>query len=301
MEPNRCKQFLLGLPSAGKTTYLAALWHVVNSTELDGALRLKSLTGDQGYLHRIRDLWADANPLGRTMPAHEQVIAMLLERPGEDSSTELILPDLSGESFAIQWWADREMAREHELQLRDSVGGLLLIHPDKIREETLIVEAQPIVSAVQATISERDSQTTSATSQATETLEDSQLEPWEPEMAATQVQLVETLQFVAARNPVRPMRLGVIVSAWDRVVETDSPKVTPIQWVTKRLPLLEQYLLANPETFTTAFYGVSAQGGGLDNAQQLRTVVRPTDRIIVVGDASLNTHDISAPISWVMA
>lgn len=300
MQPIRCKQFLIGLPGAGKTTYLAALWHVV-TTEFDGALRLKRLSGDQGYLHRIRDLWADVNQLERTKPAHEQVVAMLLEKPGGDSSTEVILPDLSGESFAIQWWGDREITLEHDLLLQDSVGGLLLIHPDRVREETMIVEAEPMVSRVQATLSDQDSDALAPNAIVTETAQHAPLAPWVPEMAPTQVQLVELLQFVAARNTVRPMRLGVIVSAWDRVAEAAGPAVTPMGWVSERLPLLEQYLSANPETFTTAFFGVSAQGGGLDNAEKLRTVIRPTDRIIVVGESSLDRHDVSGPVSWVMA
>ena len=64
--------FLIGLPEAGKTTFLAALYHVVESGEIQSSLRLEQRHGDYRHLNTVRDQWADANPLERTKIPDEQ-------------------------------------------------------------------------------------------------------------------------------------------------------------------------------------------------------------------------------------
>ena len=50
------KQFytIIGMPSSGKTTFLAALWHLITSGELDPSLTLERLEGDYYYLNLSR-------------------------------------------------------------------------------------------------------------------------------------------------------------------------------------------------------------------------------------------------------
>ena len=66
-----CKQLLIGLPETGKTTFLAALWQVVESDEVPGALRLEKLHGDREHLNKIRADWLCCSPMGRTIIAAE--------------------------------------------------------------------------------------------------------------------------------------------------------------------------------------------------------------------------------------
>jgi hypothetical protein len=49
-EPFQC--LMLGLPKAGKTTFLAALWHVLKPGEIPGSLLMGPREGDQEYLNR---------------------------------------------------------------------------------------------------------------------------------------------------------------------------------------------------------------------------------------------------------
>jgi stage III sporulation protein SpoIIIAA len=51
-------QLIIGLPETGKTTFLAALWHVVTSEEVNESLRLERLHGDSKYLNEISAKWA---------------------------------------------------------------------------------------------------------------------------------------------------------------------------------------------------------------------------------------------------
>jgi len=289
MTASQCKQFLIGLPEAGKTTFLAALWHVVTSNEVDGSLVLERLSGDKKYLNKIKDTWADVKPLERTKVSAEQLVSMFLKDQNSGFVTETIFPDLSGESFDIQW-QHRKMKKDHAILISEAMGGLLLIHPDKVIEETLITDITPIINGMKNQteyiikpiddgISERIDQTV-----------------WDPKKAPTQIKLVDLLQFITALNNKKPIKLAVVISAWDRI-QSDT---LPSDWLKKRLPLLWQYLTANSEAFSVAFYGVSAQGGNLGEAVELRKKHTPSERIRVIKDDQVESHDITAPIRWIM-
>jgi len=77
---------------------------------------------------------------------------------------------------------------------------------------------------------------------------------------------------------------------------------TADEWIRQRLPLLHQYLEANPETFLVRCYGVSAQGGDVakkTDRERLYGVTSAADRICVWIDGNC-VPDITEPIRWVM-
>lgn len=294
--------FLIGLPGAGKTTFLAALYHVVESGEVPTSLRLDRTHGDYSHLNSIRDLWADAKELERTKIPNEQSVSMILLDVKRGQIAETVLPDLSGESFELQW-TDRQMTSQYADLIKKAVGGLILVHPASVGEETLIADVENIVKKVQAASAASSSaEVCGAPSDTTPQGEQKQVSAtpkapcvWQAKDAPTALKLVELLQFIARIGVKRPIRLAVVVSAWDRIKDDGSPS----DWVAGRLPLVFQYLRANPETFTPRFFGVSAQGDELANARSLQAISRPTDRIRVVGQEVIETHDISVPVQWI--
>ena len=294
--------FLIGLPGAGKTTFLAALYHVVESGEVPTSLRLDRLHGDYSHLNSIRDLWADAKKLERTKIPNEQSVSMILQDVKTGQIAETVLPDLSGESFESQW-TDRQMTTQYADLIKEAAGGLILVHPASVGEETLIADVENIVEKVQAasaisSSAEVGGAPSDTTPQGDEE-QDSVLPKapcvWQAKDAPTALKLVELLQFIARIGVKRPIRLAVVVSAWDRIKDESSPS----DWIARRLPLVFQYLSANPEIFSPRFFGVSAQGDELTNAGSLRAIPRPADRIRVVGQELTETHDISVPVQWI--
>jgi hypothetical protein len=253
-------------------------------------------------LNTIRDLWADAKKIERTKIPNEQSVSMILQDVKTGQIAETVLPDLSGESFGLQW-TDRLMTIQYADLIRNAAGGLVLVHPASVGEETLITDVENIVQKVQAASAasssagvggavgdtmpqgehEQDSVTPKAPS------------VWQAKDAPTALKLVELLQFVARLGVKRPIRIAVVVSAWDRIEDEG----TPSDWIARRLPLVFQYLSANPEIFSPRFFGVSAQGDELTNAGALRAIPRPADRIRVVGQEVTETHDISMPVQWI--
>lgn len=296
MENLESKFFIVGLPEAGKTTFLAALWHVVNSQEVTGSLQIGRLTGEMAHLNKIRDSWISAAPIERTKVSHDHSVSMPLEDTNKDYCGDITFPDLSGESFRSQW-TERQMQKEHAELIRRSAGGLIMINPQCVKEPVLILEVENPKGIVQSHLENSTTEKSSDVDDQEQIggAEEEEI-PYDAKDTPTQVQLVELLQFIAEINTVQPIPLAVVISAWDCIRGDTSPAI----WTDERLPLLSQYLNSNVETFSTKYYGISAQGGKLEEAERLRNIEVPSERIKVVEDESPDHHDISAPIKWLM-
>lgn len=272
-------QLIIGLPGVGKTTFIAAFWHVVESGEVPQSLQLEYLHGKTDYLNEIRKLWVSGQHIGRTSQNAEQVVAMRLITADGKESTELIMPDMSGESFEQQW-EERRWTREYDDIARKATGILLFVHPYKIKPVARIAD----VVVPKDNEQDQDEQIIASV-------------PWTPKAVPTQVRLVELLQFLSYDpHSFRIRRISLIVSAWDLVDDYKDPE----SWLAKELPFLYQYLKANSDFINYRAYGVSAQGGDLDNeANRLLKYHKPSDRIVIVGQ-NCQPHDITAPIKWLM-
>jgi hypothetical protein len=297
---DRCTQFIMGLPSAGKTTFLAALWHTAESGDVEGALVLDRLTGDTSYISEIRDNWCDVRPLERTKAADEQIVSMDLRDPNTDVATTVVFPDLSGESFQNQW-GDRRVEPTHAGILSDANGIILMIHPGSIRGEALIGDAQLMLNKLEleAEADEGDGSGQIGRDAMASGTANGTPRAWKPTLSPTQVVLVDLLQFVEALTTVRPIRLAVVISAWD-VLTATGPQEEPEAWLESQLPLLHQFLRTNGSTFEYRCYGLSAQGGPLEDADELRKITRPSARIILAEAGHDNSNDITRPVKWLM-
>lgn len=284
MTLDQAKVVVAGLPKSGKTTFLAALWETVSSRYISTSLQLKSLKGDYEYLNAIRDAWADCNEVSRTPIAAERVVTMVLEDPQSHRILELHLPDPSGESFKNQW-VDRTAPAAYKDFVEVASGVAVFLHPLYVEDGTLIKDAQAALVGIERPVSAIQGS-------------DEATVPFDLSRVATQVILVELLQFIAQLRPHdNPPRVAVIVSAWDLVPVGE--RAAPSEWLRKNLPLLEQYLVANREAAPFKVFGVSAQGGDLKDAQNLRTFQRPTDRISVT-DGQTESKDITWPVRWLI-
>ncbi len=278
------KQLLVGLPEVGKTTFLAALWHIVESGEIPGSLRLEKLHGEREHLNKIRNDWLSCRQIDRTVIGSEQLVSMQLSNQERNRITEVFFPDMSGESFGLQW-KDRAWSKEYDQLVRDAGGVLLFVHPQRITEPVRIDTAASIAAAI-----------VTETSPTASTQDESI--PWDANRASTQVQLVELLQFLVERVEIPfPLRVAVIVSAWDLV---SNEKKSPEEWLASRLPLLDQFLKANPEIFERRIYGVSAQGGDLKDASELIEKHISSQRVVIVG-CNCNQNDLTEPVKWLMS
>lgn len=257
---------VIGLPRTGKTTFLAAFWDVVSSGEVPTSLQLDLLNGDKHHLNEIRNLWADCNEIPRTRIADECTVSMTLRDPTTGTVSELCFPDMDGESFERQW-TERTWSEPYAALVGQATGALLFVHPEKVKEAPLILDAQRLMKPL------LNKATPALPPDAGDQASFRDTLPAEPTYAATQVQLVELVQFVqGAKLGTERFRLCVLVSAWDLVQKHGVGN--PEHWLKRRLPLLHQYLVANADAMPFTVYGVSAQGGELADASQLLSLAK---------------------------
>lgn len=278
---------IIGLPSSGKTTFLAALWHLVTARDVDTVLRFAGLrTGDASHLHAIARRWRDAKVQDRTAVAGNRLVSINLQ----DSTGEVVratFPDVPGEAYR-RMWEDRDCEPEIADILRAG-GVLLFIHADTIRSPAWVVDEVAMSKALGLEVPDGDTA------------------PWHPRLAPTQVQLVDLLQML--RKPpldIGNRRLAIMLSAWDKA---RGDGLTPEKYLHVKLPLLWQYLRRGADGWTFQIYGLSAQGGDYDpvedgaelvlEAEKLRALDCASTRILLAGPVS-ETHDLTEPIKWLM-
>lgn len=274
------RQLILGLPESGKTTFIAALWHVVQSNEVASALRIHKFDGDRTHLNKLQNAWLRCEPVTRTSQQADAIVRMSLEDTATGAVIELSLPDMSGETFREQW-AYRQWSKDYDTMVEQADGALLFVHPRSLVEPIRIETVNQLAGVLRG-----DSVHAPASPGVPST--------WDPTKTPTQVQLVELVQFMLWRSPKARLRLGIVVSAWDTVRALKQP---PQVWYAKRLPLLDQFVRANHARLSVRYYGVSAQGGTLpQDAGRLLDFTHASERIEVVDNSLQCTSDITVPV-----
>jgi hypothetical protein len=271
----------MGLKGSGKTTYLAALWHLVESREVETSLMVSGLQPDREYLNRVRDSWLRFQEVERTSSRSPQEVLLQLDDSATRERIDLTLPDLSGEQFRLQW-VTRKATRHFAAFAEESRGVILFVHPTDLVKSHRISMTDAVIS------SPRDNRQASSGER-----------EWSPESAPTQVQLVEFIQFVThLRSSANHFRIAVIVSAWDLVKDP----IPPAAWLESHLPLLSQFLAANSDTTPFQIYGVSALGGDLTkDLAALHRENLPGRRVKVVEDARKPHSDLTVPIRFLLS
>lgn len=274
---------ILGYPESGKTTYLAALWHVIDAGLAGTSLVLEKTSGDAEYLNKIVEAWLRCEEVPRTYISNEEKVALHVRDTKTQATMVLTLPDFSGETFQ-EIFADRQCAEEFVNNTNDAGGILFFINADRADDMTSVLDH----------VFDDDDNDRSGDGAVTEELKD-----FDPRKAPEQTRIVELLQLLQIRPFVRRHRkLVIVISAWD-VVQDD--EVTPAEWIAREMPLLDQFLLNGPELYDVRFCGISAQGGMLTNASRASLLEKmPAERVIChwLGEYS---PDITQPLRWLGA
>lgn len=90
---------IIGLPESGKTTFLAALWHLITERDVETALKFHTLrSGETSHLN-------DTSPLAGVMPRFRsdgvggnRLVSMNLKDAAE-TPVRITFPDVPGEAY----------------------------------------------------------------------------------------------------------------------------------------------------------------------------------------------------------
>jgi hypothetical protein len=274
---------LVGLPGTGKTTFLAALYHVSEEADVAGAMRIELLSGDRTYLNDIRDRWLRCEEAQHTAAGKEEEVSLLFS-DDRGGTFEVAVPDMSGESF-IAFWEGRAWPESFDTRVQECAGVLLFLHPNELREGPTIDSVNLILKTMGG-----DS------GGAVDGVQDADpLPEWDPATTPDQVKVVDVLQCISHRRGSCPP-IAVVISAWD----TQPADTKPDLWLSQRAPLLSQYLESHTEHAPFRVFGVSAQGGDIKDDYDRLIAETPSERIKVVGASVSDDHDVTAPLRWLL-
>lgn len=282
---------IMGLPASGKTTFLAALWHLVEANEAECRLKLDGCSGDFTYLNMIAEAWRSFSPVPRTSQIGDKDVTIQLIDTETNMSGQAFFPDLAGETFDRQ--VEERVCKPEFIEALSQNRGILFFINADVREDSLSINElnARIPAEVSGTI---------VASNAKPSMETSELREWAPRDLPAQVKIVQLLSDLI-RPPFEPIkrRIAVMVSAWDLVRDME---LTPPEWLAVHMPLVAQFLKANQAYFEYQIYGISAQGVRLEDEQAINEIAQrsPSHRIQIVGEVS-EGHDLTEPLVWLMS
>jgi hypothetical protein len=196
-----------------------------------------------------------------------------------DGTADLLIPDTSGESLRLLfeqrvWYPPLRQVCE------EATAVLLFVHPERIR----VPQPLAVLGAVARGAEGGDDPVTVTI-------------PFDPrEHSSSGAELISVFENVAEAGRGRwPIRLAVVVSAWDSV----DGDPTPYAWLQTRIPGLLSTIECNPHIAELGVFGVSAQGGDLSNRDELLAKGEIYDRVFAI-DRHGNAVSMTEPLRWVI-
>jgi Double-GTPase 1 len=300
------KLVIAGMPESGKSTFIAALRHLLVSQDVPTALVATRLSDAEKHLNRLENEWIACEKVERTKQTVEEWVSLFVRREDDLAEAEIVVPDFSGEAFR------RPAATGHcstavAAMLLDIDGMLLFTNADRGVDDVRIEQFADLladdnalrdVNAVPGDMPARDDAPAKRDASRPNGTEPDDSVAFDPRNMPEEPLLVEMLQ-ILNRPPRAPKErmIAIVVSAWDEVDESD---LAPEDWLKRNRPMVWQYLRSNTALWKVRVYGVSAQGGRLPQDKEALQGKVPGHRVQIIGYGA-RPHDLTAPIEWLMA
>lgn len=262
--------YMIGFPESGKTSFIGALGYFLISGGADVSELKFDRANDMEYINKVANEWAECKKADRTSRnVLYHVTLHLIDR--QKNNITVSLPDQSGEMFR-DIIVNRSIAEEKAEKLSDCDDVLVFINPSKIKRDALIPDIPEMIRE----------------GTADDTVEFSNR--FSISIQAEYVQILEYLYYIKNKK----LHIKIIVSAWDMYAKDQYKE--PEQVLKDKVPLIWQYLHTNEEQFECEYWGISAQGGNLDDKEvqkKLADYENPNERILVVDHHGEVSNDIT--------
>lgn len=299
------KVFMIGMPSSGKTTYLASLCRLLLYGGQETGWKLDVKDVPEGF-ERVQILIKNINSykaVKRTYGLELNNVALSLYNQNQEWM-QFVVPDSSGEIFRDLVY-DRRIASNIMDHIVESDMLLFFINVNTMISEERIKLGEK--SAIKQLNEEQGDKVTQSAEDIVEEYardrENEQIKSKEQvknkekeqKKYNNQSALVELLQIIIYLVP-HSLNIRFAISAWDLVEkEFKQDKVTPKEYIKIKLPLLYQYLEFNSKLIDYEIWGVSAQGGDFDDEDDLKKLQSNNgeDYICVVDSKADTSKDLT--------
>ena len=293
---NKHKVVMVGLPQAGKSTYLAAFWNTVLEGKIPKSLKLESVLPDQRkYLNEICDEWLNFKQLSRNLSL--DIDESFMDVKEDDGNLfSLYFPDVSGETYRVIV-EDRVWNQAFEEVLVGVTGLLVILHPGEILPASTINEVDRLTVVINGEeVSDENDE------EMVDTSKEAPVE-WSASLVSQEVKMVDLIQLLTtdiANTSVS--QIGIVVSAWDMVKDHFN---NPNEYLVRSLPMLHQFLNANCDTWDYRVFGISAQGGDYEKEKDMRELTNLTDlskraKLYGISTEEAHPNDVTFPVKWLL-
>lgn len=240
---------IAGLPAAGKTTYIAALYTIEKDGDTGHTLTCVKYPDNTSYLDGLRKCWLGMKAVDRTTLVEPAVIELVMKNKETEETLTLKIPDFKGESYSniilnnisddLTRWCDE---CDSILFFMRDLGSITL--QDELPKDD---NERPEERIAQVDMELKDI----------------------PEM----IQDIIVLKYLYQQ--MGKCRISVCVSAWDKIENLEENESVEA-WVKRNFPFLYQYIDTHFES--PVFFGISAQGVDYnDNKIDSRELLKRTE------------------------
>lgn len=265
---------LAGLPAAGKSTYLTALWAVEKDGKSGHLLSCDGLPSESSYIDGMRENWMVLKEVRRTSFAEPQEIILPMKSGRTEEKINLSLPDFKGEVF--QKVLDNVVSEKINVWCSKAEGILFMLNiggssPELLQEE-LSDTTKPKVDVEKVVMTSND--------------------------ITPAIQNVLLLKFL--REEIGDCPISLCFSCWD-IVDCDAEKSVG-DWVKENHPCI--YNFVNEHFSHYRYFGISAQGAdyvGLDETKEDELAEKTTQKERAFVFTNKKSFDITEPIDFIIS
>ena len=264
---------LAGLPAAGKSTYIAALWAVEKDGKSGHLLSCDERPSDSSYVDGMSDNWTVLEKVRRTTFAEPMEIVLPMKKQSTGKKIYLSLPDFKGEIF--QQILGNSVSSDVVAWCEKSQGILFMLNLGNYSPEFL---------------QEQISDTTKPKVE----LEKAVLLPNDIDPVIQNILLLKYLYSKMGNCPI-----ALCFSSWDSTDYSDDQNVE--EWVKANHPCIYTFVSAHFTKYR--YYGISAQGADyseLDekSSDELAEKATRKERAFVYRDKI--SYDITEPLDFLI-
>lgn len=272
------KCFIAGLPGAGKTTYIAALWDIIKRN--NGGLELQFTTNPDNttYLNEIWEYWVTMKKIERSKIPVPDDITINVKRASDNQELVLDIPDFMGEQF--QRIIDHTLPDNIKKWIAQADRMLFMVNNlnDSLKDD---MEREEQIEMV-----DRETEREKAPQLA-------------PEKMLQVSQNMMVLKYIANHSKIKKVAIGL--SAWD--VKMNEGK-SPEEYLKQRSPVLYNFIKYHFKE--CVFFGVSAQGFDYKDidakAEEMKERARKSNRAFIVFDKEVApSADLTKPLNYLIS